>query len=318
MAATTTRTRGTAAKGMVVDDDHGGNSGTFGSRREGLIGLRAGLTRAVDTSTDLISTQHSADRATKTRTNNHHRPVIMDLLKAEVDKKRKALDTQPDAAPAHKYVRRADVEREREAAYWAQQQERKVKAASRPASQKLMEGATLVAAAEDAQDKGLPRPDGKEEPTARPEVFNISSDEAVRRLRAKGQPIRLFAESDKERRLRLRALELIEERTEGQRNDFMRALETMDKGLDLEELARKANPASRIKAGGSGVTTTSREGSTPLSGGDETEEVEIVDLKLLKTDPKKLYPQIYFGIKVRALCSHAFRHCRLRREGLGW
>ena len=31
-------------------------------------------------------------------------------------------------------------------------------------------------------------------------------------MRAKGQPIRLFAESDKERRLRLRALELIEEK----------------------------------------------------------------------------------------------------------
>ena len=42
--------------------------------------------------------------------------------------------------------------------------------------------------------------------------FNISNEEAIRRLRVKGQPIRLFGESDKERRLRLRALELIEEK----------------------------------------------------------------------------------------------------------
>jgi pre-mRNA-splicing factor 18 len=231
--------------------------------------------------------------------------IIMDFLKAEVEKKRKALDTQPDSAPAQKYVRRADLEREREAAYLAQQQERKAKAAAatRQPSQKLLEGATRVAAAEDASGKGLARPDGKEETAAaRPEVFNIPNEEAVRRLRGKGQPIRLFAESDKERRLRLRALELIEERTEGQRNDFMMALETMDKGLDLEELARKANPPSKVKADGSGGPT-SREGSTPVTGGEETEgqgqeEHQVVDLSLLKTDPKKLYPQIYWGIKV--------------------
>lgn len=46
------------------------------------------------------------------------------------------------------------------------------------------------------------------------DTFNISPEEVVRRLRAKGQPIRLFGESDKDRKTRLRALELIEERTE--------------------------------------------------------------------------------------------------------
>lgn len=164
--------------------------------------------------------------------------------------------------------------------------------------------------------------------SSKPEAFNISNAEAIRRLRAKDQPIRLFGESDKERRLRLRALELIEERTEGQRNDFMRALEGMDKGMDLEELQRRvANPAlQKLRdaaaaaaggAGGSDGTAShggSREGST-VPGGNSESEAELalagdgkveaidapenreVDLALVKKNPSRVYPQIYFGIK---------------------
>ena len=68
-------------------------------------------------------------------------------------------------------------------------------------------------------------------------AFNISNEETIRRLRAKGQPIRLFAESDKDRRLRLRALELIEEKgheRQGGQNDFKKALE------DVENVEREA------------------------------------------------------------------------------
>lgn len=43
------------------------------------------------------------------------------------------------------------------------------------------------------------------------EAFNISREECVRRLRAMGQPIRLFAETDKQCKVRLRALELMNE-----------------------------------------------------------------------------------------------------------
>jgi pre-mRNA-splicing factor 18 len=61
-------------------------------------------------------------------------------------------------------------------------------------------------------------------------------------LRQKGQPIRLFAESDKERRLRLRALELIEERgTErhGGQNDFKKAME------DVENVGRELDAKNK-------------------------------------------------------------------------
>lgn len=110
-------------------------------------------------------------------------------------------------------------------------------------------------------------------------TFNISNEEAIRRLRAKGQPIRLFGESDRDRRLRLRALELIEEKDHerhGGQNDFKKALEDVETRAQ-EDVAEKAR-----KKGG-------RESKD--SGG------EVVDLELVKTDPDKLYPIIYYALK---------------------
>ena len=46
------------------------------------------------------------------------------------------------------------------------------------------------------------------------ETFNITREEVIRRLRAKRQPIRLFGETDKQCKIRLRALELMEERSD--------------------------------------------------------------------------------------------------------
>jgi pre-mRNA-splicing factor 18 len=114
-------------------------------------------------------------------------------------------------------------------------------------------------------------------------VFNISNDETIRRLRAKGQPIRLFGESDKDRRLRLRALELIEEREParaGGQNDFRRALED----VELAEREKKAGAAPAQEKG-------KRKAGTPDAAGAE------IDLALVKSDPDKLYPLIHYALK---------------------
>jgi pre-mRNA-splicing factor 18 len=108
--------------------------------------------------------------------------------------------------------------------------------------------------------------------------FNISNEETIRRLRAKGQPIRLFAESDRDRRLRLRALELIEEKgheRQGGQNDFKKALE------DVENVERELRNKSKGRKK------------------DDTEEAHtgVLDLDLIKTDPEKLYPIIYYALK---------------------
>lgn len=103
-------------------------------------------------------------------------------------------------------------------------------------------------------------------------------------MRAKGQPIRLFAETDKQRKARLRTLELMEERSEGQRNDFMRTLDQMEEGMNLEALKRKAagedqpeNPAKKAR--------------------DDAIMVP-VNMEWLRTEPEKLYPVIYGYLKV--------------------
>ena len=110
-------------------------------------------------------------------------------------------------------------------------------------------------------------------------TFNISNEEAIRRLRAKGQPIRLFGESDRDRRLRLRALELIEEKEHerhGGQNDFKKALEDVENRAQ-KEMAEKARK---------------REGREGKDNG-----VEVLDLDLVKTDSDKLYPIIYYALK---------------------
>lgn len=115
------------------------------------------------------------------------------------------------------------------------------------------------------------------------ESFNISAEECIRRLRAKAQPIRLFGETDKDRRLRLRALELLDERELGQ-NDFKRTLQSMEESMEEKTLRQMADSAH--------------------SKGKEREEkrvdVGVLDLALVKEDPNKLYPIIYYALKVRS------------------
>ena len=110
--------------------------------------------------------------------------------------------------------------------------------------------------------------------------FNISNEEAIRRLRQKGQPIRLFGETDRERRLRLRALELIEEHGHdriGGQNDFKKALED----VEINELEMKAKGKEKKK-----------DDSESASNG-----MTLIDLSLVKSNPDKLYPLIYYALK---------------------
>ena len=119
-------------------------------------------------------------------------------------------------------------------------------------------------------------------------AFNISNEETIRRLRAKGQPIRLFGESDKDRRLRLRALELIEEKGHervGGQNDFRKALEDVE---SAERLMRDRNANSTADEGKGKKKDDSASGEG---------EIAVLDMALIKTDPDKLYPVIYYALK---------------------
>ncbi|PWN39168.1 hypothetical protein IE81DRAFT_326798, partial [Ceraceosorus guamensis] len=145
--------------------------------------------------------------------------------------------------------------------------------------------------------------------------------ETQRGLRAKGEPIQLFGESIKERRLRLRALELLEERGGGAgrsgQNDFMRAMagaEAKDAEVALEAARRaelgmsssatKSNSAKE----GKNAQGDAQEGSEEAQKREKESVVEekgregvgmnsLLDLELVKKDIDKVYPIIYYTLK---------------------
>ncbi|PBL03832.1 Prp18-domain-containing protein [Armillaria gallica] len=206
----------------------------------------------------------------------------MDALKAEIASKRKALQDDSSERPT-KYMRRGELERLKE------EQERKEREEAEAKERAAREEAEAKAAAAkaakaSARSSNSPHPSSLAHDTDSPKPessFNISAEETIRRLRAKGQPIRLFAETDKDRRLRLRALELIEEKghdRQGGQNDFKKALE------DVENVERE------MKSKGT------------LNKGKKKEESElasntVLDLDLVKSEPEKLYPIIYYALK---------------------
>jgi pre-mRNA-splicing factor 18 len=145
----------------------------------------------------------------------------------------------------------------------------------------------------------------------KPEAFNISIAECIRRLRAKGEPVTLFGETEKERRLRLRALELLEERgqsdTQGL-NEFKKFMEEAETGLTRKEVEKMRGASTAGKSGkskegtaegtpGAGEEQGVAEGSGKAVAARDAEE-QILDLSLVKTDPRKVYPLIYYALKV--------------------
>ncbi|KAJ2929253.1 hypothetical protein H1R20_g7831, partial [Candolleomyces eurysporus] len=220
----------------------------------------------------------------------------MDFLKAEIAAKRKVLDEDSTTISArpNKYMRRGDLERlkeeqERKAQEEKRKQEedsKRKEAEARAAEQQARRDAAAAKSksiSSSASPSESPGPlaseqEGADAQQPKESQFNISNEETIRRLRSKGQPIRLFGESDKERRLRLRALELIEEKDHeriGGQNDFKKALE------DVENIERQMHSKGSKKKG--------------KDGSDATDSV--LDLDLVKTDPDKLYPIIYYALK---------------------
>ncbi|KAJ3716184.1 Prp18 domain-containing protein [Lentinula raphanica] len=202
----------------------------------------------------------------------------MDGLLAEVAAKRKAISNDQVNPRPSKYMRRGEIERLRE------EQERKEKAEkeAKEAAEKQRKEEALARKASKAPSRpasNSPFPESREEDSPIPESsFNISNEETIRRLRSKGQPIRLFAESDKDRRLRLRALELIEEKghdSKAGQNDFKKALEDVE---SVERELKSKNSKGKKK-------------------GEELVGEGVLDLDLVKTDPDKLYPIIYYALK---------------------
>lgn len=97
--------------------------------------------------------------------------------------------------------------------------------------------------------------------------------------------------------MRLRALELLEERAGGSAgsNEFRKALQEMESGMDQKDVEKRARALHR---------KPDEEGDGPMPEVEKavTEKrpslpEEILDLRLFKTDRNKLYPLIYYALK---------------------
>ncbi|KAF9352836.1 mRNA splicing protein prp18 [Mortierella sp. NVP85] len=232
----------------------------------------------------------------------------MELIEASLNKKRSAIESAGGAKK--KYIRRGDLEKQREQEYLAEQErerkekeerERKLRE-EREAKLNPERASSLPAGSSPASsavstpipnsDAGVSSPaawttgtpaDGQDE-TVSAAAFNIPPEEVIRRLRARGEPIRLFGETDQQRKIRLRALELVEDRSEGQRNDFMRALENAEAGLHMEALGQQATKETKDKK------------KNKESSNKDLDTTQI-SIDMLEKDQDKLYVLIYTYFK---------------------
>ena len=102
--------------------------------------------------------------------------------------------------------------------------------------------------------------------TTTEEVVDIPEQEVIRRLRAHGEPIRLFAESDHARLLRLKRIQASQDRGQGQRNAYQAIVRNVDANLQAQLLKHAHSTTTD-------TTTTATDTASVLTGGDRKQAV---------------------------------------------
>ena len=147
----------------------------------------------------------------------------MDIIKAEMKRKRKMLESKKILVPGKKYFKRGDLTAKEKEEYM------------------LKYG--NIAIAKKSSDQQGPSKASQEEHVLEEDgvaIAVLSRKEVLRRLRDHYQPILLFAESEIEAFRRLRKLEISEpEINRGFRNDFQEAMQRDDEAYLNEILATK-------------------------------------------------------------------------------
>ncbi|KAI9361155.1 Prp18 domain-containing protein [Zopfochytrium polystomum] len=179
----------------------------------------------------------------------------MDAIKAEIERKKALLKqvaavAAPSDGPAKKkpklYLKRGDLERLEEQLKTSTEDAdangtSKGGAASKSGSSSSTAGkASGTASSGSGANSGSSGTGSKEDTDDITLQLQLPEEEIRSRFRARGEPIRLFGETQAERLRRLKSLGTLEERTDGQRNDFQSLLENAERGLALELLARQA------------------------------------------------------------------------------
>ncbi|XP_058841887.1 pre-mRNA-splicing factor 18-like isoform X2 [Acipenser ruthenus] len=193
----------------------------------------------------------------------------MDLLKAEIARKRKNLEEKELVGESKTYFKRSELARKEEAEYFercgckVQKKEDKDKAST---------SSNPVLELELTEEK-LP--------------MTLSRQEVIRSLRERGEPIRLFSESDYDAFQRLRKIEfLAPEVNKGLRNDLKAALDKIDQQY-LNEVVGGQDPGEEdtqhdLKVHEENTTIEELEAlGASLGQGDDDKDMDVIT-KVLK------------------------------------
>ncbi|XP_070559911.1 pre-mRNA-splicing factor 18-like [Ptychodera flava] len=193
----------------------------------------------------------------------------MDFLKAEIARKKKQLEKSEVTKDGKKYFKRGELIAKQEEAYWKKHYKGKIESPEKETESNEKPDY----AGSSSEDSNL----------------TLSREEVVRRLRERGQPIRLFGESDLEAFQRLRILEIQEpEINPGMRNDFKAAMDQVDQDF-LSEVLKTHGGEEDSKKGDVKVVDDGRslediqKMATDFGNGDDDldSEVILVYLKFL-------------------------------------
>ncbi|XP_046967156.1 pre-mRNA-splicing factor 18 [Vanessa cardui] len=144
----------------------------------------------------------------------------MDILKAEIAKKRKLLEEKNILNPTKKYFKRGDLLAKEQEEYFKKYHSNNTEAN------------------ENEDKKEVEKVNKVENEKEQTESVSLPRFEVIKRLRERGHPISLFGESELQSFKRLRRIEIQEpEANRGFRNDFQEAMEKVDQAYLNEILA---------------------------------------------------------------------------------
>ncbi|XP_069315095.1 pre-mRNA-splicing factor 18 isoform X6 [Eulemur rufifrons] len=208
----------------------------------------------------------------------------MDILKSEILRKRQLVEDRNLLVENKKYFKRSELAKKEEEAYF---ERCGYKIQPKEEEQKPLTSSNPVLELELAEEK-LP--------------MTLSRQEVIRRLRERGEPIRLFGETDYDAFQRLRKIEILTpEVNKGLRNDLKAALDKIDQQY-LNEIVGGQEPGEEdtqndLKVHEENTTIEELEAlGESLGKGDDHKDMDIIT-KFLKNLPADIKESITDIIK---------------------
>ncbi|GFR29204.1 pre-mRNA-splicing factor 18 [Trichonephila clavata] len=192
----------------------------------------------------------------------------MDILKAEIERKKRSLEEKNLVGPNKKYFRRGELMKQQEEEYWQKHLAQKD------------ENEIIEKERKKAEEESLKSKESE---------GTLPRKEVIRRLRERHEPILLFGETELEAFQRLRRLEILEPEVDrGFRNDFQEAMEKVDQAY-LDEILKTQGTAEdgksvndvKVEDEKTSIEEIKEEASKKLGKGSDNDDAKVI-LKFLR------------------------------------